>query len=568
MPSARSRPETPLGNEPDYESAIELLSSLGEVAYRWNIDDDRLHWDGDVLPVLGVPSEEIDSGRRYARLLDPANASSRHDAVFADGSADRGSGVPFRVEYALRPGGPDAPLVWVEDFGRWYSDGSGQPKRAVGVIRIVSDRHEREQRLTFRSSHDELTGFYNRTRLLELLSDAIAANKRLNASSAFMLLAIDSFRLINDSYGFEVGDQVLAAVAKRVASRLRGADAIGRFSGNKLGVVMREADEPVMVIAAKRFLDAAREEVVMTDSGAIAVSVSIGGVVLPRNAATVGEATARAEEALWHARQLGPGHFRAFVHSDMREEERRANAAISTELVHALREDRIDVAFQPIVEIGSRRPALYECLLRLRYRDGSIAEARSFMPLTDRLGLSRLLDLRALELVLRALRTHPGMTFSVNATADAASDPAWMATLERAVEERPDIRNRLVIEITESTSIRNLDEAVRFVDAVKRLGCKVAIDDFGAGYSSYRNLRELDIDMVKIDGRFIANLANDPDDQVFVKALVDITRHLKVKTVAEWIHDEASAELLAQWGVDYLQGDLTGAPRFDIGESD
>lgn len=564
MPNAKPRQDRAPEQATDYESAIELLSSLGEVAYRWTIDDDRLHWDGDVQPVLGLPSEEIDSGRRYSALLDPANESSRHDAVFADEAADRGSGVPFRVEYAIRPGGPEGPLVWVEDFGRWYADGAGRPKRVVGVIRVVSDRHEREQRLTFRSSYDELTGFYNRIRLLEIIGETLAASKRLSVSSAFLLLTIDSFRSVNDAYGFEVGDQVIAKVAKRVASRLRGADAIGRFSGNKLGVVLREANEDTMAIAARRFLDAAREEVVMTDSGAIAVSVSIGGVVLPRNAGSVAEATARAEEALSQARHEGHGHFRAYVPSRAREAERRSNAAMSTELVHALGEDRLCIAFQPIVEIGTRTPAFYESLLRLRYRDGSIAEARSFMPLTQRLGMSQLLDRRALELTLRSLKENPGITLTVNATPDAASDPKWMETLEQAAADHPQLCKRLVVEITESTAIRNLEEAVRFVARVKRLGCRVAIDDFGAGYSSYRNLRELDIDIVKIDGRFIANLADDVDDQVFVKALVAITRHLKVKTVAEWIRDERSAALLAGWGVDYLQGDLIGAPSFTL----
>ena len=457
MPKGREAAPTvdPAAEIPDHESAIALLSSLGEVAYRWSIVDDRLYWDGDVQSVLGVPAEDIATGRQFASLLDQGSADNRHDAVFAGGS-DRGTGVPFRVEYALRPGGDDSDIMWIEDFGRWYGDGSPQPQRAVGVIRVVSDRHERERMLTFRSSHDELTGFYNRARLIELVEEVLVSTKRFKGSAAFMLLAIDSFRLINDCYGFDVGDQVLASMAKRVSSRLRGVDAIGRFSGNKLGVVLRECSEETMEIAAQRFLDVAKEEVVTTDSGVISVSISIGGVTLPRNAQTVGEATARAEEALHRARQHGHGRFRRFVYADQRQAERRANATLSSELLRALSEERVCLAFQPIVGIEARKPVLYECLLRLRQTDGTLVEAASFMPLSERLGLSRLLDLRALGLALAALEERPDITLTVNVTADTTNEPEWLRLLESAAGRNKTLAPRLVVEITESTAIRNI----------------------------------------------------------------------------------------------------------------
>ncbi len=549
----------------DYESALELLSALGEVAYRWSVEDDRLHWDGDIQTVLGVPAGEIDSGRSYAGLIDPESETNRHDAVFNTEAADRGTGVPFRVEYGLRPGGSTHPLVWIEDCGRWYGDGTGKPQRVVGAIRVISDRHEREQLLTFRSSHDELTGFYNRARLIELLEEALAASQRFRNHSAFLLLAINSFRLINDAYGFDVGDQVLAAIAKRIASRLRGGDAIGRFSGNKLGVILRDCGDEIMAVAAERFLEVAREEVVTTDNGAIAVTISIGGVTLPRNARSVGEATARAEEALSGSRQRGHGRFQPFVQSSGRQAERRANAAMSTQLISALGEDRLKLAFQPIVDVSTRQPVIYKSLLRLIQSDGSVAEAQSFMPLSERIGLARLLDQRALELAIATLKASPDVTISVNVTADTATEPSWLACLEHAVSYDRGLARRLVVELTESTAVRNVEEATRFVSAVKGIGCSVAIDDFGAGYSSFRILRQLDVDIVKIDGGFIKNVAQDADDQIFVRTLISLARHFRLKTVAEWVRDEATAAMLKDWGVDYLQGDLTGCAAFALG---
>lgn len=557
----RARKAATDDDAPESLSALALLASLGEVAYRWSIEDDRIHWDGDIQSVLGIPAAEISTGRRYAALLDRESERSRHEAVFSTSSGtDRGTGVPFRVEYAIRPGGPDRPVVWIEDCGRWYGDGASQPRRVVGIIRVVSDRHEREQLLTFRSSYDELTGFYNRARLIELLEETLVSARRFRNASAFLLLAIDGFRVINDAYGFDVGDQVIAAIAKRVASRLRSGDALGRFSGNKLGVVLRDCGEETMAIVANRFLEVAREEVVATDNGAIAVTISIGGVAIPRSARSVSEATARAEEALFTARRSGHGHFRPFAQSYSLQAERRANAALSNEIIHALGENRFCLAFQPIVDVVSRRPVLQEGLLRLEQGDGSIAEAHSFMPLAERIGLSRLLDQRALELAIAKLKQAPDLILSVNVTADTATEPTWFASLERAVAFDRNLARRLVIEITESTAIRNLDEAIRFVSAVKGIGCSVALDDFGAGYSSFRFLRRLDIDIVKIDGSFVRNLARSEDDRMFVRTLISLARHFGFKTVAEWVQDEETAAMLREWQVDYLQGDLTGKP--------
>jgi diguanylate cyclase (GGDEF)-like protein len=558
----RNRPQ----QERDLEGALAVLSSLGEVAYRWALDEDRLEWDGDVQSVLGVDPRGIASGRDYDALVEPNDGECRRDVILSAGAADRGSGVPYRAEYALRPGGPDHPSLWIEDCGRWYGDGSPSPRRAVGIIRVVSDRQEHQRRQNFRSSHDELTGFYNRTRLLELLGEALEQAEHFHSSSAFLLISIDRFRLINDRYGFEVGDKVLAAIAKRVASRLRAGDAIGRFSGNKLGVILDDCSDATIAVAAQRFLDVAREAVVTTENGAIAVTISIGGVTLPRNAHSISEATAHAEEALFRSRRHGHGRFQPYVRSHSQAAERLVNAVVSTEMIQALGDNRICLAFQPIVDASSREPALYECLLRLERPDGTIVEAQSFLPQSERLGLSRLLDRRALELALNTLVARTDVLLSVNVTADSATEPSWLAFLRGAVAHRPDIARRLVVEITESAAVKNVDEAARFVGAVKSLGCRVALDDFGAGYSSFRILRRLDIDFVKIDGGFIRNLADNDDDKIFVRTLLTLARHHGLKTVAEWVRDDESAALLWQWGVDYLQGDLAGAPLLYLAE--
>ncbi|MCW5713388.1 MAG: bifunctional diguanylate cyclase/phosphodiesterase [Bauldia sp.] len=544
-------------------SAVDVLSSIGEVTYQWSLPTDAIVWGGDVEGVLGIPVDSIPTGRAYASFNDSGNAASRQDAVFGSPVADRGLGVHFQIEYGLRPRGPAGPLLWVEENGRWYGDGS-TPQRVVGVIRVITDRHERDQKLAFRSSHDELTGQFNRARLLELLGEAMANAQRFQASTAFLVIGIDSFRMINDAYGYDVANDVLAAVSRRVASKLRGGDALGRFSGNKLAVILEGGDDRTIRAAAERFLKVVRDEVVVTGQGSIAVTVSIGGVVMPRNARTVLEAIARAEESLHAARELGFGRFVAHTHAADRHAERQANAALSTELVTALAEHRIRLAYQPIVDIVTRRPVLYEALLRLTLPNGDVVPASAFMPVAERLGFARLLDHRALALALDACRKRPDLRLSLNVSPDTASEPTWLALLKAAAKGAPEIARRLTIEITESSAIRNLDEAMQFVSSLKALGCDVAFDDFGAGYTSFRNLRQLDIDIVKIDGAFIENIGTNSDDKVFVRALVELARAFELRTVAEKVADEESVAILAALGVDLIQGSVVANAAFEI----
>ncbi len=543
--------------------AGDILALVGEVAYRWAIGSDTLTWEGDVEAVLGIAAPALATGRAFATLLDPENVSGRYDAVFGGSASDRGGGVAYQAEYALRPGGAAGPVLWVEDCGRWFGDGGTRPARAHGVMRLINDRRERDKRLAFRSRHDELTGFFNRAHLIDLIGESLETTQRFRNSAAFLLIAVDNFRVINESYGYETADQVLAAVARRVRSRLRGADTIGRFSGNKIGVLLSDADEITMRAAADRFLAAVRDEVVATDNGAIAVSASIGGVVLPRNGRTVGEVVSRAEEGLHVARSDGQARFSSYVYSTAREEARKANAALSVELINGLKENRIRLAFQPVVDILTRKPAFHEALLRLVRPDGEIVPASVFIPLSERLGLVRLLDQRALELAIEALVAAPTAKLSLNVTADTAGGPSWLAHLRKAAAAHPGLAERLIVEITESSAIRSVDAAKAFIAAIRDLGCSVAMDDFGAGQTSFRNLRLLDLDIVKIDGAFVQNLAASTDDQVFVRALLELAANFGLRTVAEWVQDEESADILRAWGITYLQGELTGVAVMD-----
>jgi EAL domain-containing protein (putative c-di-GMP-specific phosphodiesterase class I) len=180
------------------------------------------------------------------------------------------------------------------------------------------------------------------------------------------------------------------------------------------------------------------------------------------------------------------------------------------------------------------------------------------VPLAERLGLVRLIDHRVLELALAELVAAPALRASLNVSAASTVDPDWWSALGAMLRAHQGVGERLTIEITETAAIHDIDDTRGFVTRVKDLGCRIAIDDFGAGYTSFRNLRKLGVDMVKIDGAFVQNLKRCDDDRAFVHSLIDLARRLDLETVAEWVQDEEAAALLAGWGCDYLQGALVG----------
>ena len=529
------------------------MTSVGEAAYSWSLATDELAWSGNAAEVLTVGSALIRSGRAYATLLDPETEVTRFDAVMRSSHRDEGNGVPYQIQYALKLGDGRR---WLEDTGRWFAGADGKPMRAHGVVRAINERHEQEERLFYLSRFDGQTGEMNRWHLTEVLEAALEEAGRQRQSCGLLLVAIDNLARFNEAYGFDVADEVISAVAKRLRAKMRGGDHLGRFSGNKFAVILNGCTQEDMEKAAERLISGVRDDVVRTSAGPVAVTVTIGGVTAPRHARTVQEILSRAQETLTQVKAKRPGSFQTYRPNLEREAIRRENVRAADEIVTALNERRILLAFEPAVETVSRQPAFYECLMRIRRADGALASAKDIVPLAERLGLVRLLDHRVLELLIGEMAAVPDLKASLNVSPASTTDVEWWATLTGMLRAHAGIAERLIVEITEMTAIHDIDDARGFVTRVKDLGCRIAIDDFGAGYTSFRNLRKLGVDIVKIDGAYVQNLSKSEDDRAFVHTLVDLARRLGLKTVAEWVQDETAAKLLQSWGCDYLQGAL------------
>jgi diguanylate cyclase (GGDEF)-like protein len=539
--------------------AAEILAAVGEVPYEWRIDSDALLWGPNVADVLLIRDlDAISSGRRFAKFLQAEDAHSRFDAVMQSPRRDEGSGVAYQVQYCVRPDPQSETKLWVEDTGRWFAGPDGKPLRAQGILRVINERYEHERRLTYLSRFDGLTGEMNRFSLTKTLEDAIEQAQRFRSSCGFLLVAIDNIGRLNDSYGFELTDELIGAIAKRLRAKMRGKDHLGRYSGSTFGIVLTECTPDDMTIAAERLLSGVRDEIVTTSVGPTAITVTIGGVTAPRHARSVQEVLVRAQEALDTAKAKRRGSFLAHRPNVEREALRRENIRATDEIVAALNERRIHLAYEPVVVARTRVPAFYECLMRVRRTDGSTLAAHDVIPVAERLGLVRLLDHRVLELVVEELAAWPALQVSLNVSPASTTDPDWWAGLGALLRANSGVAERIIVEITESAAIQDVDDTRGFVTRVKDLGCRIAIDDFGAGYTSFRNLRKLGVDMVKIDGAFVQNIMRSEDDRAFVQTLIDLARRLHLTTVAEWVQTEEDAATLLNWGCDYLQGALVG----------
>ncbi|MBB5754938.1 EAL domain-containing protein [Prosthecomicrobium pneumaticum] len=523
------------------------LAAAGAAAFFWSTDDDRMVWSAGADALFGVSPGRIATGAGFASLVDAADPIDRGTACRrALVLGDRRSGI-YAIGYRLAAAA-HRPALRVGETGHCFADPDGRLLNVLGIVRPLAEQ-------------DGMDGGSDlpRDRLVAAIDRALAARDG-GGTAAFLLVSIDDFALFNELYGFETGDRLIARAAERIRGVLAPGDAIGRYSGGKLGLVLADGTAEGMRAAAEHIADTIAGTLIETGSAAIATTVSIGGVALPDHARSAEAAMGHAKEALREARQRGRGRFVAYRPSPDRETIRRENAAVSHDLAAALREGRLALAHQPIVDARSGEATFHEALLRLARSDGSLIAAGQFLPLAERLGLARVFDEAALDLALGALVRSPAATLSVNVSPETYAAPQWLAALERAIADRGDLAGRLIVEITESTVIRNLEETDRFVAVLHGLGARVAIDDFGAGFTSFRVLRRLDVDFVKIDGSYCRNIADSAEDRAFVRALAALARDLDIRTIAEWVEDAESAAILREFGVDYLQGRLLGAP--------
>lgn len=543
-----------LASEHDVERLRLAVAGANEIAFDWTIGDDRIAFDGGIeLLALHADVDRLQRGEHFRGWMSAAGREQLNRVLKDHSRDDTTFECEFEAASALG-------AVWFEMRGVRIPAPDGRAERLAGILRIVTEHKREVQRLNYLATRDELTGHLNRTSLRSELAHAIEAAKTEGRTCAYLVASIDRLAMINEAYGFGAADEVILAVGERIAGASRACDVIGRTAGNKLGVIVADCSEREIALVAERLRAVVRGEVIATRSGTVSATLSVGAVFLPSGAASSQEAMLRAEEALDKARSAGRDGFAVYVKSPQRETARLRLMGIADDVVAALNDRRLVFAYQPIVTSGARRIAHYECLLRMVRPDGTIAAAGQFIPAAEQLGLVRLVDRHALEMTIAQLYLHPGVTLAVNVSGTTASDPSWLQSFLNYVRSNLAVASRIIVELTETAALQAFEESARFISNLRELGCRVAIDDFGAGFTSFRNLQMLRVDMVKIDGTYVRGLAASPDNQIFVRTLVELARNFNLKTVAEWVSSDEEAALLEKFGVDYFQGFHFGEP--------
>jgi diguanylate cyclase (GGDEF)-like protein len=438
--------------------------------------------------------------------------------------------------------------------------GSADPLTATADTAAAEDRRSR---FDDSANYDELTGHFNRSRLREAVDRTIAAGMRQPGAAAFLALGVDNMTGINEKLGRVAADTVLIEIGRRLDDCLRVSDLVGRLGGDRYGILLPHCPDEYVPVAADKILAAVRGAPLVTERGAVAVTASIGAASFCDRGSTSYEVITRAEAALADAKRTGRDrhvHYRST--EDQRERERR-HAAIGDAVQEALRQDRVTFAFQPVVSATTGEVHYYECLLRLRAADGGVISAGDFIQDVERFGYIRLVDRFILGKVLAEAATHPGVTFGFNISALTTADRPWLRSLTARLRANPGLARRLVVEITETAAIYDIEESARFVNALRRAGCRVALDDFGAGHTSLQHLQSLSVDMVKIDGSFIRDITTSSKSQVFLRHLIGLAKGFNFSTIAEGVETEEEAEILRREGVGFLQGHHYGKATLD-----
>ena len=558
--SASARPD-PL-NEADALDLVGILSAVEETAYVWDHETGRVDWESNAPDILGVADlSKIATGAAYHALIAPEHLNVRQEVFARSAGPDNLRGVPYHIHYRLRPGGlRSAREVHLEDQGRWWPGPDGKPQLARGVVRVVDEQYLEQQRLLARNDVDELTGQLNRIRLMQALRAVLARNERGGRSCAFLMISVNNLSVINETFGLEAGDEVIAEIGRRIKAKLRGGDVIGRYSDNKFGIILMNCGPDAAHTAAERFIAAVRDTTLKTSAAQLAAAISLGGVIVPDQAKTTHDAVNFALQALDIAKSKRLNRVALYEPSPAADGTRLRNKTIAESVVSALDENRMRLVLQPLVATSSGKADIYEALLRMERPDGTLVAAGEFVPIAEQLGLSRLIDRRALELAVDLLKKHPELALSVNVSGLTCTDKEWLTALRRLTDGHPDVLPRMIVEITETVMLQEINQTANFVDTLKDLGCRVAIDDFGAGYTSFKNLKLLNVDMVKIDGAFVKNVVDDSNDQIFIKTMIELAKSFGLETVAEWVGDERAANYLIDAGVTYLQGYYYGMP--------
>ena len=456
--------------------------------------------------------------------------------------------------------------IAIEDSAAPIRTRNGEIIGVVMVFHDVTQSREMAQKLTWQAAHDALTGLINRREFEHRLQQALASSQADGQQHALIYIDLDQFKIVNDTCGHVAGDELLRQLSALLQHQMRASDTLARLGGDEFGVLLEHCPLDQAQRIAEGLRTATRDFRLMWEKKTFEVSASMGIVAINRESGTLPQVLSAADIACYVAKERGRNRFHVYQESDADFARRHGEMLWVTRLNQALRDHHFVLYHQEIRPIAATAPGnFYEVLLRIRNEDGSLSLPGSFLPAAERYDLMCAID----RWVIQRLFTMPGLLLrhdaampaencmalaTINLSGASLNDETFLDFARNAIQQYEINPRAICFEITETVAITHFDRAIRLVTALREIGCRFALDDFGSGLSSFGYLKNLPMDFLKIDGGLVRNIVDNPIDAAMVVAINDIGHVMGLQTIAEYVENDAIRDKLTSIGVDYIQG--------------
>jgi diguanylate cyclase (GGDEF)-like protein len=434
----------------------------------------------------------------------------------------------------------------------------------LAALNRITARRRYQTELRYLADHDPLTGLLNRRAFERRLQEQLARGGSHGQEGAVLVLDLDGFKTVNDTLGAHAGDELIVRVAATLASRLRDGGAIARVGGDEFAVLLPYGGREEAERVAEAMLGAVRQQRTARIPGGPQrpARASVGVATIGEGQLTAEEALINADLAMYEAKEAGGDRIETYARAGRVGVRVRSRIEWIERIRQALDEDRLVLHAQPVVEVASGRATQFELLVRIVGLDGELIPPQSFLPVAERFDLIREIDRWVFARTLEELARYPLLrpTLELNLSGTSLEDPEFAEHIGRELAAADVDPKQLVFEVTETAAIANIAAARLFAEQLEELGCRFALDDFGAGFGSFYYLKHLPFDFIKIDGEFVRNCDRDETDRLVIAAVVELARGLGKRTVAEFVGDQRTFDVVRELGVDYAQGFFLGEP--------
>ncbi len=533
----------------DLLSLTDILLVSGDVAYDWDLRRDHITWYGAWEKFFDGQTAPPDTSEKFYQAI---YDEDRHLVFGAEEqSIDR--------QYRLKT--KKGVTLWVHERSHTEVE-QDQVVRQRGVLRYL-ERVTDKIYVDSSYGRDSLTGCFDRSHMRVQIDKMLQASKFSRNSFAYLVIGVDKMSLINAAVGMESGDALLRGVVERLTSIVPNRAILGRVGGDMFGILLPRPMGDEIKMVAEHILQSFRHQPVMTPTQQLHITVSIGGIRLPSIAKSATEAMIFAEQALHDAHQRGRNLFTEYTDEPERAQGNRQLLELGERIRYAFKHGGFRLAYQPVIDTRTGKTEFYEALVRMFADDGSQISAALFVPAIEQMGLAYELDSTVLDLAVREMEAYPDIHVAINVSGLTASHADWSAHVTEVLQNRPQVAKRMIVEITETAALADIEETKRFVKCFCDLGGVISLDDFGAGATSISYLRSLSLEIMKLDKELLKNILSEPEQQHVVKVLITLAHGLGLRVVAEGIETADVADWMRDADVDLLQGYYYGKPLLD-----